>query len=382
VRELTRRELTADAGVAALFAAACLVVSFNQPRAFVVPLLLIATGVAFRRLLPAGALALVWAGALLQLASGLGPAVYNLGICAVLYAAAAYGGRVVRWLGLASAVVGALLATAYLEWGALWLGGVDRLRGLGVAGGGILAVLVLSWVSGQLARTARANRETSRREEAARHDADIAEYRVVVEQERNRIARDMHDVVAHSLAVVIAQADGARFAAGARPELAVPALGTISRVARDALGEVRMLLAELRHDEGSTPQPTVLDFEALFEQLRGAGLELTVHESGERRPLGTGHELAAYRIVQEGLTNALRHGDPAEPVDLTLFWADDGLHIELMNTLRDSADEPTALGHGHGLPGMHERAQLVGGFLTAEPDGAGRFRLRARIPAA
>jgi signal transduction histidine kinase len=390
VRELTRRQLTVDVGIAGAFALVCVVFTINDGKILLVPLVVASAGVAFRRLLPALALGIAWAAALIQISAGLGPSAYDLGICVVLYATAAYGGEVVRWLGLASAIVGAIIATVFLQLRFSWFSAflsspgelLDQLRNAVAVGTGILALLVLSWVSGQLARTMRIGRETSRREEAARHDADIAEYRVVVEQERNRIARDMHDVVAHSLAVVIAQADGARFAAQTRPELAVTALGTISGVARDALGEVRMLLAELRHDEGSTPQPTVVDFDALFEQLRGAGLELRVHESGARMPLGASHEIAAYRIMQEGLTNALRHGAPARPVDLTLFWADDAVHIELVNEVVDAVGAPPTPGQtpGHGLPGMHERAQLAGGFLTATPDGAGRFVLRARIP--
>ncbi|GAA4156117.1 sensor histidine kinase [Gryllotalpicola daejeonensis] len=390
MRELTRRQLGVDLGIAVAFALVSLVFARHDGQISLIPLTVAAAAVAFRRLSPGLALGIAWAAALIQMSAGLSPALYDLGVCIVLYASAAYGGEVVRWLGLSSAIGGAIIATIYLQFRFEWFTAllaspgvlVSELRSAVAVGAGILALLVLSWVSGQLARSIRVGRETSRREELARHDADIAEYRVVVEQERNRIARDMHDVVAHSLAVVIAQADGARFAASARPDLAVTALGTISSVARDALGEVRMLLAELRHDEGSTPQPTVVDFDALFEQLRGAGLELRVHESGERRPLGTGHELAAYRIVQEGLTNALRHGAPGAPVDLTLFWADDGLHLELVNDVPEAPDDAPALGRGHGLPGMHERAQLAGGFLAAEPDAEGHFRLRARVPAA
>ncbi|HEY0247691.1 MAG TPA: histidine kinase [Gryllotalpicola sp.] len=394
MRTLTGRQLGLDAAVAAAFALVCFVLLYMQDlagfvsRGHFVPMTVIAGALVFRRLMPGLALAVAWLGALLQLVVGLDPQIYDIGICAVLYATAAHGGRVVRWLGLVSAVLGAALASVYLIGRLRWFGGLDyvpllfpgQARDFAVLGFGILTLLVLSWVSGLLSRSLRLSRATSRREELARRDADIAEYRVVVEQERNRIARDMHDVVAHSLAVVIAQADGARFAASARPELAVDALATISGVARDALGDVRMLLAELRHDEGATPQPSLVDLDQLFEQLRGAGLSLEVHESGFRQPLGASHEIAAYRIIQEGLTNALRHGAPGAPVGLSLFWADDGLHVEIANTMRPVGDTGPVAGRGHGLPGMHERAQLAGGFLTAEPDGDGGFRLRTRIP--
>jgi signal transduction histidine kinase len=187
---------------------------------------------------------------------------------------------------------------------------------------------------------------------------------------------------------VIAQADGARFAASARPDLAVDALGTIAGVARDALGDVRMLLAELRHDEGSAPQPGLADFDGLVGQLRAAGLDLTVREEGERVALGAARELAAFRIVQEGLTNALRHGAAGAPVRLSLIWAADALHLELVNLLPaepapSTGATPAATAStdpGHGLPGMHERAQLAGGSLVARPDGQGRFVVRAWIP--
>ncbi|MCL2516867.1 MAG: histidine kinase, partial [Microbacteriaceae bacterium] len=294
------------------------------------------------------------------------------------------------------AVGGAVVVTVYLIGYQGWFGGLGylpmlfqgQLRDFFLLFVGSLALLALSWISGLLVRSRRQGRDAAEREEEARHDAEIAEYRVVVEQERNRIARDMHDVVAHTLAVVIAQADGARFAASTRPELAVDALDTIAGVARDALGDVRMLLAELRHDEGSAPQPGVADFDLLFGQLRAAGLDLRVTEEGERLPFGAAREMAAYRIVQEGLTNALRHGAPGEPVEVELMWAADALHIELVNKLPAplppaTAQVPTAgalPAPGHGLPGMHERAQLAGGSLIARPDGAGRFVVRAWIP--
>ncbi|GAA4171839.1 sensor histidine kinase [Gryllotalpicola koreensis] len=391
MRTITGRQFGFDVAAAALFALVCGFImlvnlrGLGSERLQFVPLLLITAAVALRRLSPAVALALAWISAIAQLGLRLDPSIHNLGICAVLFATAAYGGRVLRWFGLASAVAGATVATAYLLVVQSWFGGVSyypllfpgQLRDFSLLFIGSLALLVLSWVSGLLIRSTRAGRAAREREEEARHDADLAEYRVVVEQERNRIARDMHDVVAHSLAVVIAQADGARFAASARPEVAVGALETISSVARDALGDVRMLLAELRHDEGSTPQPSVADLDALFGQLRGAGLELRVHESGERRSLGAGHDIAAYRIIQEGLTNALRHGTRGEPVDLTLFWAADALHLELVNAVGSATD---TAGVGHGLPGMRERAQLAGGMLEARADDVGHFVVRAGIP--
>jgi signal transduction histidine kinase len=395
MRAITTRQFGVDAAAAGLFALISIFLLFVpsflgwSSRAHLVPILLLSAALVFRRLAPGVMLAVAWTAAFVQLGSGLSPSFYDVGICAVLFAAAAYGGPVVRWLGLGSAIVGAFIATAYLIVRFDWFGGLEylprlfpgQLRDFSLLFVGALALLVLSWVSGMLVRSRRAGRDALEREEEARQDVALAEYRVVVEQERNRIARDMHDVVAHTLAVVIAQADGARFAASTRPELAVDALGTISGVARDALGDVRLLLAELRHDEGSAPQPGAADFETLFAQLRAAGLDVHLREEGEHLALGAAREMAAYRIIQEGLTNALRHGAPGEPVEVTLIWTSDALHIELVNAvLGQTGTQPVGVTPGHGLPGMHERAQLAGGALLARADGDGRFIVRAWIP--
>ncbi|MGC4015818.1 MAG: histidine kinase [Luteolibacter sp.] len=131
-----------------------------------------------------------------------------------------------------------------------------------------------------------------------------------MEVERVRIARDMHDVVAHSLAVVVAQADGARYAASTDPDAASRALETIGSTARSALADVRLLLIQLRHSESEGPQPQLTDLEALYTQVRAAGVNLRV--AVEPLPVTTppaAVQLAVYRILQEALTNALRHGD-------------------------------------------------------------------------
>jgi signal transduction histidine kinase len=316
---------------------------------------------------------------------------YDTAVLGVLYSTAAHGGRIVKWLGLASAGTGAVIATLYLVVLKPLTGGTALSANapeafsvalwLGFAFIASIAVLVLAWTAGLLVRAVRDAREIRRREEIATRERALVEYRYAVEQERNRIARDMHDVVAHSLAVVIAQADGARFAARTRPEASVVALDTISDVARSALGDVRVLLAELRHAEPGTPQPMVEDLDALLEQVRSAGLDLRYSEAGERRALGTGHQMAVYRIVQEGLTNALRHGDTTAPVELALNWDDEGVTVDLVNDVRADAAADGSPTFRHGIPGMRERAQLAGGSFRADAGEDGRFRLHARIPA-
>lgn len=385
---LSRARLVTDLVLAVLFALACLPFALLGNGFDLVALVLFTGALAVRRLSPAWSLGVAWAAALVQMLALRDLQLYDTAVLGVLYSTAAHGGRVVKWLGLASAGLGAVIAAVYLGFvkplaGATAVTQTPEPLGWIIAFGFLLtaalAVLALAWTAGLLVRAVRDSREIRRREEAATRERQLVEYRYVVEQERNRIARDMHDVVAHSLAVVIAQADGARFAAATRPEAAVQALGTIAGVARGALGDVRLLLAELRHAEGGAPQPVLDDLDELLAQLRAAGLDIRFAETGERVTLGTGHQIAVYRIVQEGLTNALRHGDASRPVDLSFSWHPRGVRVEIVNELRpDSVREASA--HRHGIPGMRERAQLTGGTLAADVDGE-RFRLVADIPA-
>lgn len=386
---LSRARLITDVVLAVLFALVCLPFALLGNLVDLVALGLFAGALAVRRLAPPWSLGIAWAGALVQMLALRDLQLYDTAVLGVLYSTAAHGGRVVKWLGLASAGLGAVVATVYLTVIKPLTGGTvlyaNPPDAVGMAAWfafsltAALAVLVLAWTAGLLVRAVRDSREIRRREEVATRERELVEYRYVVEQERNRIARDMHDVVAHSLAVVIAQADGARFAAATKPETAVEALGTIAGVARGALGDVRLLLAELRHAEGGAPQPVLDDLDELLAQLRAAGLDIRFTETGERVTLGTGHQIAVYRIVQEGLTNALRHGDAGRPVELAFSWSVRGVRVEIVNALRDGALRE-ASAHRHGIPGMRERAQLTGGTLHADVEGD-RFRLVAEIPA-
>jgi signal transduction histidine kinase len=201
-----------------------------------------------------------------------------------------------------------------------------------------------------------------------------AESEAASEQERVRIARDMHDVVAHSLAVVIAQADGARYAAATDPRAATGALETISTTARAALADVRLLLTQLRHSQGEGPQPTLADLDALYAQVRAAGVDLRVTvDPMPRADPPAAIQLAVYRILQEALTNALRHG--GSPVEVTSSWYPDRVELHVRNPL-GAGTEP---GSGHGIIGMRERAQLAGGTLSAEVDDSA-FAVRATLP--
>ncbi len=383
---MTPAQLIVDVAVAGVFAVVALwseVAGYGSGPvslpASVLPCLLLAVALALRRVSPGLALAVAWIAAVLQMMLGRPPAVADIAIFAVLYATAAYGSRAVFWLGFASTIVGAVVITAYLFVVPGFAGGALSLSTLPVAFAVLIAAgfaLMLSWTIGALVRTALRAREN--RAAQVRAEAEAA-----TEQERVRIARDMHDVVAHSLAVVIAQADGARYAASADPAAATQALGTISSTARAALADVRLLLTQLRHAESAGPQPTLADLEELYAQVRSAGVELQVDV--DPAPLAepsAAVQLALYRILQEALTNALRHGD-GRPVTVRLAWRSTvargaaGVELEVRNGLK-AGDRPRP--SGHGLIGMGERASLVGGILSAS-DRDGDFVVTAVLPA-
>ncbi|WEK62241.1 MAG: histidine kinase [Candidatus Microbacterium colombiense] len=329
---------------------------------------------AIARLSPVLALCVAWFGAVVQMSLGLPPAVYDLGILVVLFSTAAWGSRRLLWAGGVSALVGGVIGGLYF--GVVWSGelltdAASAMRAAMIAA--LLAsvfvlAMVMSWGAGLLWRVIQSGRVT----QVARAQAETL---AAEEQERVRIARDMHDIVAHSLAVVIAQADGARYAAAAQPEIAGEALGTIAQTARGALSDVRMLLTQLRHRQGDGPQPTLADLETLFGQVRQAGVEprITVDPMPPGEPPGA-IQLAVYRILQEALTNAIRHGDGA--VEVHLAWLPDRVDVQVRNIV-GSAGTPGS--GGHGLIGMRERAQLVGGNLQAERHGE-QFVVSASLP--
>ena len=387
-RTLKPSQLIVDVSVAALAFLVRALIGFDTWVTVIVALGM-ATVVAIHRLSPGIALGLAWLTVALQLSFFLPPDLANAAVLVVLFGSAAYGSPATKWLGLISAGVGAFVATVYLlaqglftgiGWSDLartLVGDLPRISAIFVGGftAGV-ALFVLSWALGLLSRSLRTTRESRQAQANAEAEQIEAERDVAIEQERSRIARDMHDVVAHSLAVVIAQSDGARYAMKADPDAADAALITISTTAREALGDVRVLLGQLRHRQGESPQPTLVDLDRLFAQMRASGLHIVREDSGDAEPLATGQQLAVFRIVQESLTNALRHGDTTKDVVVSFAWTPGTLTLSISSavsalgaTPADTADKRKA---GHGIDGMRERAILAGGNFFAGERG-GRF---------
>ncbi|MCX4628406.1 sensor histidine kinase [Streptomyces sp. NBC_01443] len=247
----------------------------------------------------------------------------------------------------------------------------------------------LAWVLGDSLRTRRAYYaqlvERNQRLEKERE----AQAKVAVAAERARIARELHDVVAHNVSVMVVQADGAAYVMDAAPDQAKEALQTISGTGRQALAEMRRLLGVLRtgepqESEDYVPQPDVEQIEVLVEQVRAAGLTVEFEVEGAPRRLPSGVELTAYRIVQEALTNTRKHGGPDARASVRLVYFDDGLGLLVEDDGRGAAHElyedGGADGAGHGLIGMRERIGMVGGTLDAGPRPGGGFRISALLP--
>ncbi|MCB0996498.1 MAG: sensor histidine kinase [Acidimicrobiales bacterium] len=216
--------------------------------------------------------------------------------------------------------------------------------------------------------------EAEREERAARATID----------ERTRIARELHDVVAHNVSVMVVQAGAAERVVEREPARAAEALRQIADTGRDALDELRQVLGALRaHDEAAsrTPQPTLAQLEALFSHCEEAGVPVRVRIDGDQRHLPASVELTAYRLVQEALTNTVKHAGTAA-AEVSLVFEPDALRVVVLDDGRGAAADPQPGADGHGLTGMRERVELHGGRLVAGPRPGGGFRVQAHIPLA
>ncbi|HEU0169852.1 MAG TPA: sensor histidine kinase [Acidimicrobiales bacterium] len=334
----------------------------------------------WRRPHPAAVLAITWVTMAvhgLLLYEGGGP---FLALLTAVYSVAAFGSPRAARLGLAAVLLVEPVAlldprdTPYSSWSDVAVG---------------LLILTAVWVFGDSRRTRREQVEMIE-ERAVRAERERDEQaRLAVREERTRIAREMHDIVAHSVSVMVVQAGAARRLVERDPHAAAEAAGQVEATGRDALREMRRAVGVLRADgEGDVtgasappaalePQPALSDVPALVAGYRDAGLDVRLRTDGEPCPLPSGVELAAFRIIQEALTNTIKHAGPAR-AEVRIVYGPDALTVVVADDGRGAGFEPGP--GGHGIVGMRERVTVYDGDLDAGPHPGGGFRVRARLP--
>ncbi|MBT0994575.1 sensor histidine kinase [Cellulomonas sp. DKR-3] len=342
---------------------------------------------AWRRTRPVASAATIYSVALLHQLAGISiifPA--DLAVLAALYSITVHGPRWGHRVAIGGALLGALVLGMQV-----WVGDEPA----AVVTVVLVATMALAaWAFG-LARRARRERIEALVDRADQLEKERDQQAVIATvAERSRIAREMHDIVAHSLSVVIAQADGGRYAAQADPAAASRALETIAETGRAALTDMRRLLGVLRSEPDgrartdadgpgvlpaqTTPQPGASDIAQLVEQVRGGGAHVSLVRMGTARTLPPGVGLALFRIAQESLTNVLKHAGPGPRVTVVLQWHLDAVELDVTDDGRGAAADSDGLGQG--LRGMHERASMFGGTVTVGPRAGGGYRVHARLP--
>jgi signal transduction histidine kinase len=398
---VARHPLGADAALAALLGAlfALAALGAENTTAGTWPLIAGLTApLAFRRRAPLVAFAAVSLAAFVQLLSA-EPLLADAALLFALYSVAVHEKR--PWgfpLAFAVCEVGALLAVLQFGEGGFLLPFASASAFVIAAGAlGVYVRTRREHIAALLLRAQDLERERDRQAQLAGA------------AERARIARELHDVVAHNLTVMIALADGARLSAERSPAEAGAAMGTVAATGRDALGEMRRLLGVLREDPGGAsregdagegegpgagqepgplrPQPGLDQLDGLLTQVRGTGLPTRLVQSGEPVPLGPGAELTVYRVVQEALTNTLKHAHTPTSAEVRLEWREKALVVEVSD---DGAGvggrgdtEPAAsngaAADGHGLTGMRERAAAYGGKVEVGPRSTGGWGVRTEL---
>ena len=252
------------------------------------------------------------------------------------------------------------------------------------AGATTAVVGLAAWLAGNAIRDrqARADALEERAHRLEREQALSAQ--VAVAEERARIARELHDVVAHNVSIMVVQAGAARMQLGQQSGPAVAALRSVEATGREALSELRRMLGLLTDDGDAptlSPAPGLAQLETLLTRVGDAGLPVSMRVEGSPRPLTPALELTAYRIIQEGLTNVLKHA-PGARTEVVLGYADDELRIDVSNHGRGRGPERSAHvnGSGRGLLGMQQRVAVYGGRLEVGPRPDGGFAVRARLP--
>jgi signal transduction histidine kinase len=339
--------------------------------------LVVAGGVALRRRFPMGALLAGLAAVSISSALGgrlpdhtVGPTV---AVVLLFYGAGAFLPERRAWLALALGLIGFTVLSVVTSAGIS--NGVFNDGALGAA----------PWILGRMVRL-RSAAAQAQRELAEGVDAEREQHaRAQALGERTRIARELHDVIAHSVSVMVVQAGGARVVMGSDLDRADSSLRAVELAGREALAEMRRLLGVL--DDGQdpralAPQPGLADVPVLIARARAAGLAAELAVEGEQASISPGLDLTAYRIVQEALTNAVKHAGRV-PASVRIHWGDDALELEISDAgggRRSGAAEARATGHG--IPGMRERVALQGGTIHIGHRNGGGFRVCARLPLA
>jgi signal transduction histidine kinase len=328
-----------------------------------------------RRRFPGTVLALVVGSGLAFAALDLPPAFLGVAILVAVYSVAAYGRRWVPLAGLAGVEVA--LVAVQLTPGRVGVG--TWLANLG----GVAA----AWLLGQFAHNYRAYaaRLEERTTELEQPREELA--RRAVTEERLRLARELHDVVAHAMSVIAVQSGVGAHVADTNPQEAAKALAAIEATSRAALTELRRLLGVLRQEDepqgALAPVPGLADLDSLLAEVGKAGLAVKLQINGTRPPLPAGVDLSAYRIVQEALTNVVKHAGPAH-AQVVVGYRDQDVTVEVIDDGRGAVTSASdgRVGSGHGLIGMRERVQVFGGDLQTGPRPGGGFRVAARLPLA
>lgn len=348
------------------------------PRWLTVPLpLLVALPLLWRRRRPLPACAVMMTGIVAQaVASGHTPEGLEIILLWVVvpYSVAAYSVRREALVGLA------ITLAAFVVYSVQNDDIVSGRKSDQWAGAFFLILAVGSWLAGMVVRGRRETAALTAHASALAHEAQIASV-----EERSRIARELHDIVAHNLSVVVVQAAGAR-AQGDQRRPDATTLEKIERSSREALVEMRRLVGVLREDDGESPDlaphPGVAQLPALAERVRAAGLAVELTIDGDCSALPEAIDLSAYRIVQEALTNTVKHAGPEAQVRVNVGREREALTISVVDDGGHGAQQAPAEQGGHGLIGMRERVAVFGGELRAAPSSTGGFVVSARLPVA
>jgi signal transduction histidine kinase len=364
-------------GPAPAFSAATAVAARPAWLLLAVILLGLAVPVIFRRKYPVQAFTVAAIAGALQLLFFDRAIGTDLSILILLYTLAAYRPRRMSLPGLGVCLGGAFVAV--VRWVSPQTGVVQQVLQAAVISSGTALV---AWVLGDSMQHRRAYL-TSLEDRAARLERERdAQAQIATAAERARIARELHDVIAHNVSVMVVQADGASYALRSEPERTAQALTAISHTGRQALTEMRRLLGVLRSDGEQAdlaPVPGLDELRELLDQAREAGMSVSLTLEGPVRPLTEGAELAAYRVVQESLTNTRKHGGLGAAAAVALRYEPNGLLLQVTDDGRGALG-PAGEGPGHGLTGMRERIEMYGGTVEAGPMPAGGYQVTAWLP--